>query len=66
MSEIICITQVDKYQIIKFKEKPRHDFRKVKIGKQIFNPIPAMDTTNCIAIESADDHSDIKTIEFLL
>lgn len=63
--KIICIMQVDKYQIIKFKEKPSCDFKKVKIGEQIFNPIPAMDTTNCIAIESKEDHSGIKVIEFI-
>lgn len=65
MIEIIDITQIRKYQVIRFKKRPEHDFKKIKIGDKIFDPITTFDIPNCVAIESTDDHSNIKEIELL-
>lgn len=65
MIEIIDITQVRKYQVIRFKKMPERDFKKIKIDDKIYDPITAFDMPNCVAIESTDDHSKVKEIELL-
>lgn len=65
MLEIISITQIEKYQVIRLKENPKKDFKQIKIGNDVFDPIVAFDMPNCIAIESSKDYSQIKEIELL-
>lgn len=65
MIKIIDITQIRKYQVIRFKNMPKSDFKKIKINDKIYKPIIAFDMPNCVAIESTEDHSKVTEIELL-
>jgi hypothetical protein len=69
MSKIVNSFKVKKYSVLILETNgiPNKSFRKLKIGNDIFKPVPIFDAKDCVAIESDTDKETFigKNIEFL-
>lgn len=73
MIKILSVSSIYKFQIIEYDKEPNHHYTRIKLGDKIYKPLPVHNNyknpvdihQHHIAIESDDDISEIKYIEFL-
>lgn len=64
MIKILNSFIIGKYRVFKLSTMPTKPYSHIKIGEDIFIPVPIFDMKNCVAIESTRNFNST-TIEFI-
>lgn len=66
MSKITYKFQIGKYRVLKIEPFTEFPYKKIRIGNEIFTPVPTYDMPNCVSIEYTGRCSFLNSnIEFI-